>query len=69
MDVILDTNALSAWLNGEPLLQPVLRTLHKLTLSPIVLGEYRFGIAASRYRSRYEEILTKLLDDIVVLPL
>lgn len=69
MDVILDTSALSAWLDGDPLFQKVLRKVHTLLLSPIVLGEYRFGIGASRYRSSYEKVLAELLEDIQVLPL
>ncbi|MEX2606595.1 MAG: PIN domain-containing protein [Kiritimatiellia bacterium] len=69
MEVILDTNALSAWLDGAPLIQPVLEDIRKLYLSPIVLGEYRFGIAASRHRSKYEKVLEDLLDEIDVLPL
>jgi predicted nucleic acid-binding protein len=43
--------------------------VHKLYLSPIVLGEYRFGIAASRHRSTYEKTLEDLLNDIPVLPM
>jgi predicted nucleic acid-binding protein len=69
MEVILDTNALSAWLDGDRQFQPVLLNIHKLYLSPIVLGEYRFGIAASRHRARYEQVLEDLLNEIEVLPL
>ncbi|MCC5846455.1 MAG: PIN domain-containing protein [Verrucomicrobia bacterium] len=69
MEVILDTNALSAWLDGDPGLKPLLDGIQKLFLSPIVLGEYRFGIAASRHRIQYEKILAELLSDIEVLPL
>jgi predicted nucleic acid-binding protein len=69
MDLILDTNALSAWLDGEPLLLPVLNEVGTLFLSPIVLGEYRFGIAASKYRERYETVLGEILNEIDVLPM
>lgn len=69
MEIILDTNALSAWLDGDPCFKPMLKDIEKLYLSPIVLGEYRFGIAASRYRVQYENVLTELLRDIEVLPL
>lgn len=69
MDVILDTNALSAWLDGEPLLLPVLNEVDTFFLSPIVLGEYRFGIAASKYRERYETVLGEILNEIDVLPM
>jgi tRNA(fMet)-specific endonuclease VapC len=50
MEVILDTNALSDFASGDPLLGRLLGTIDALALPSIVLGEYRFGLAASRHR-------------------
>lgn len=55
--MILDTNALSAWLDGDHALQPHLEAAQRISLSPIVLGEFRFGILGSRHRANYEQRL------------
>jgi tRNA(fMet)-specific endonuclease VapC len=55
--VILDTNALSAWLDGNPDIERHLETAQRIALSPIALGEFRFGILGSRYRDHYEQRL------------
>jgi tRNA(fMet)-specific endonuclease VapC len=67
MEVILDTNGLSAWLDGDEGLKLRLITVAGVWLSPIVLGEYRFGIKASRHRDIYERKLTDLELDIPTL--
>jgi len=54
MEVILDTNALSAWLDGDEELKLKLSLVTTVWLSPIVLGEYRFGIKGSRHKNMYE---------------
>jgi predicted nucleic acid-binding protein len=59
--VILDTNGLSALAEGEPALEPLLRQATQIAIPVIVLGEYRYGIAHSRHRRRYEEWLTAYL--------
>jgi tRNA(fMet)-specific endonuclease VapC len=59
--VILDTNGLSAMADGSPELEAVLRAAPELALPVIVIGEYRYGIAQSRHRKRYEEWLSGLL--------
>jgi len=59
--VILDTNALSAFAEGEPALEPLLRQAAQVAIPAIVLGEYRYGIAHSRSRKHYEEWLTAYL--------
>ena len=59
--MILDTNALSAMADGEPGLEPIVSGASELVLPVIVLGEYRFGIAESRVRARYERWLTELV--------
>ena len=67
MEVILDTNALSAWLDGDEALMLVLSGATAVWLSPIVLGEYRFGIKKSRYKEKYESHLAELESDFPIL--
>lgn len=59
--MILDTNALSAWADGQPTIEPHLRAATSLTIPSIVLGEYYFGINQSRHRDRYREWLKEYL--------
>ena len=56
--MILDTNALSAFIDGEPAVGDVLRRQASAAIPVIVLGEFRYGIAASRHRAQYEAWLT-----------
>ena len=59
--MILDTNGLSAVADGEPALEPILRGAAQVAIPVIVLGEYRYGIAQSRERNRYEQWLSESL--------
>jgi tRNA(fMet)-specific endonuclease VapC len=59
--VILDTNGLSAMADGDPKLEPVLLRASELVVPVIVLGEYCYGIADSRFRARYEKWLTEVI--------
>jgi predicted nucleic acid-binding protein len=59
--VILDTNGISAMADGSSGLEALLRAAPALAIPVIVLGEYRYGIAQSRHRRRYEEWLERLL--------
>lgn len=43
--------------DGDRQLQPVLEKAEQLAIPVIVLGEYRYGIAGSRSRTRYERWL------------
>jgi tRNA(fMet)-specific endonuclease VapC len=52
--LILDTNALSAAADREPTALKIVASAESLAVPVIVLGEYRFGIAQSRYRKDYE---------------
>jgi tRNA(fMet)-specific endonuclease VapC len=65
--MILDTNALSAAADDDPGVVALLARAEQMVLSVIVLGEYRHGIAQSRYRASYESWLAGLLHDCVVL--
>jgi tRNA(fMet)-specific endonuclease VapC len=66
--VILDTNALSAFLDGDPGLGEALRRQERPAIPVIVLGEFRYGIAQSRRRSSYESWLETHLSQFDVLP-
>jgi predicted nucleic acid-binding protein len=55
--MILDTNALSAFVEGDALLLERLKEAERLCIPSIALGEYRFGVAGSRFRIRYESWL------------
>lgn len=59
--MILDTNALSAWVEGLATVEAAFRSADRLVVPSVVLGEYYFGIRQSRYRSRYEEWLRRYL--------
>ena len=61
MDLILDTNALSAVADGQPDIVRTIKVATQLAIPVIVLGEFRFGIARSRYKSAYEAWLEKCL--------
>ena len=65
--MILDTNALSAFADGDETLRDLLSGADRVALPSIVLGEFRYGIAGSRHRAAYERWLMELLDDIEVL--
>ena len=60
--MILDTNALSAFAEGDQKLQKVLEPASELYLPSIVLGEYLFGIRQSKYRETYESWLESSLN-------
>jgi tRNA(fMet)-specific endonuclease VapC len=66
--VILDTNALSAFADGEAGVGEVLRQQPRVAIPVIVLGEFRYGIAQSRHRSEYEQWLESHAHQFEVLP-
>ena len=65
--MLVDTNALSAAADDEPAVVSILARADQMTIPVIVLGEYRYGIAQSRNRARYENWLAGLLHDCFVL--
>jgi tRNA(fMet)-specific endonuclease VapC len=65
--VILDTNALSAWIDGDPDIEEVLLQAGILKLNSVSLGEYRFGILPSRNRTEYERALSLIEADVEIL--
>jgi len=66
--VILDTNALSAFVDGDSAVGEVLRRHTQAAIPVIVLGEFRYGIAESRYRAQYEAWLDFHLPQFDILP-
>ena len=58
--MILDTNALSAFLEGNAHLKAIVAKAVKISLPVIVLGEYRFGLMGSRLRKVIEPALDGL---------
>ncbi len=58
--MILDTNALSAFFEGDPAIGILLRRTFRLFLPVVVLGEYRFGLLRSKKRQTIEPALDAL---------
>lgn len=65
--MILDTNALSAAADNEPEALKIVAGAESLAVPVIVLGEYRLGIAQSRYRKDYENWLHEWISVVKVL--
>lgn len=65
--MILDTNALSAFVDGEPAVGARLSVEASVAIPVIVLGEFRYGINGSRYRGKYEQWLEDHLPDFEIL--
>ena len=55
--VILDTNALSAFVDGDAEVGGILRRAPRAAIPVIVLGEFRYGFAGSRHRAAYDDWL------------
>lgn len=64
---MFDTNALSAFVDGDPVVGDILRQQARAAIPVIVLGEFRYGIASSRHRSSYEQWLLNHLPHFDVL--
>ena len=52
--MILDTNALSAFVDGDEAVGAVVSAQPRAAIPVVVLGEFRYGIATSRHRGAYE---------------
>src|SRR6266446_4128141 len=59
--MILDTNALSAFADGSPLIGEIMRTAGIPAVPVIVLGEYGYGIAQSTRKHAYQAWLDRYL--------
>lgn len=67
--MILDTNALSDFLEGNPALEEAMAPLGPMVLSPVVLGEHRFGLLRSSKRREREATLREMEIVFEVLPI
>ena len=65
--MILDTSALSAFLDSTPEAVAIVSEARELAIPVIVAGEFAFGIARSRHREAYELSLQRMLDRCTVL--
>ena len=65
--MILDTNALSAYLDRTPEAVDLVSEAREIAIPVIVAGEFSFGIAQSRHREAYERSLQRMLDRCTVL--
>ena len=59
--MILDTNCLSALAEGEPGVELLLQQANAIAIPVVVLGEYKYGLRQSRYRTRHESWLATFL--------
>jgi predicted nucleic acid-binding protein len=66
--VIFDTNALSAFIEGDAAIGRILATQGRACLPVIALGEFLYGIAHSRQREAYEAWLRSHLAWFELLP-
>jgi tRNA(fMet)-specific endonuclease VapC len=62
--MILDTNALSAWAEGNPACRPFFFEARRIVIPSIVLGEYFYGIRQSRFQARYESWLESIVRNV-----
>ena len=69
MALILDTNALSAFADGDEKLLRVIEHESELALPAVVLGEYLYGIQQSRLRASYETWIKANLPFFDLLPI
>ena len=67
MALILDTKALSAAADHDPSAMDIVARAERLAVPVIVLGEYRLGIAQSRYRATYETWLREWISAVTAL--
>ena len=65
--MILDTNALSAYLDKSPQAVEIVSEAREIAIPVIVAGEFAFGIAQSRHREAYERSLQRMLERCTVL--
>jgi tRNA(fMet)-specific endonuclease VapC len=67
--LIFDTNALSAFADGDEKLLRAVESEHELALPTIVLGEYLYGIHQSRLRASYQAWIKANLLFFTLLPI
>ena len=67
--MILDTNALSAFIDGVTEVGAILAIQNRAAIPVIVLGEFQYGILGSRHRKTYEQWLAVHLRQFDILPI
>ncbi len=67
--MILDTNALSAFAEGERSAMTHIDAARRVAIPVVVLGEYRFGILGSRRQTVYTDWLNGVIPDCEILPI
>jgi predicted nucleic acid-binding protein len=67
--LILDTNALPAYLDSTPEAVEIVSEARDLAIPAIVAGEFVFGVTQSRHREAYERALERMRDRCTVLDL
>ena len=67
MEVILDTNAISALAEQDKALRELVKVAPRVAVTIISIGEYAFGISQSRHRAELEAWLDALLLKVDVL--
>ena len=65
--MILDTNALSAYLDNTAAAVEIVSGENEIAIPVVVAGEFAFGISQSRHRDAYERSLQRMLDRCSVL--
>jgi tRNA(fMet)-specific endonuclease VapC len=65
--MILDTNALTAFVDGEPGALAEIGKARFIAIPVVVLGEYLFGIAQSRRRIEYERWMNRYIRNYPIL--
>ena len=65
--MILDSNALSAFLDNTASAVAIVSRASRIASPVIVAGEFAYGIAQSRHRKAYEQSLERMLDRSIVL--
>lgn len=65
--MILDTNALSAFIEGDQAVGQQLAGQTAAAIPVIALGEFRYAVAGSRHRVKYEAWLDEHLRDFEIL--
>ncbi len=65
--MLLDTNAVSDFIAGDAQAVAIISALDRVAIPAIVVGEYRFGILQSRFRSRIDALFEKFLETCSVL--
>jgi len=65
--LILDTNALSAYLDKTARVVQIVSEASEVAIPVIVAGEFAFGISQSRHGETYERSLQRMLDRCTVL--